>query len=282
MDYTSGEPITSSGYYQYHTKWVTTTCYKTLTKTGDCSYGGSSDAGGDLAEGNETVSPHVYPGTEYNDYKTVYETVYETASPYAYGTALPYPYEMVCHPETIYSTVYSDSSDIVSHTLTASGTDETVTGSPVYHTVDTTIMETLTASPSGGSGSGSGCSDGPWIVNPDFEDPTWPGAWLPSNSVHLSTPLAGSWSAELPVGAAAGGDPQLEQAIIIPSGRTFNIGFYYIPRNYGAGDFLASFSITVSLGSYDSQVFSFSGVPYWGYNMVLLSVFPWYSALRPP
>lgn len=133
-------------------------------------------------------------------------------------------------------------------------------------------METLTASPSGGSGSGSGsgCSDGPWIMNPGFEDPTWPGAWLPSNSVHLSTPLTGSWSAELPVGAAAGGDSQLEQAIIIPSGRTFNIGFYYIPRNYGAGDFLASFSITVSLGSYDSQVFSFPGVPYWGYNTLIL------------
>ena len=37
VDYVSGAPISSSGYYQYHTKWVTTTCYRTITKTKDCS-----------------------------------------------------------------------------------------------------------------------------------------------------------------------------------------------------------------------------------------------------
>ena len=38
VDYASGEPVSSSGYYQYHTKWVTTTCYQTITKTKHCSY----------------------------------------------------------------------------------------------------------------------------------------------------------------------------------------------------------------------------------------------------
>ena len=172
VDYVSGEPISSSGYYQYHTKWITTTCYHTVTKTKDCPSGG-----GGLAGGYETVSPRVYPGQDYySDYKTVYETVYEAAYPYpseithAYG---PYPHEIGCYPETIYSTVYPESSVIDYHTFTASGADETVTGTPVYHTMDSTIMETVTATPSGGPG--LECSDTPNLVNPDFEAQVWLG-----------------------------------------------------------------------------------------------------------
>ena len=60
VDYASGAPISSSGYYQYHTKWVTTTCYHTITKTKDCSYDG-----GDFAGDYNTVSPLVYPGQDY-------------------------------------------------------------------------------------------------------------------------------------------------------------------------------------------------------------------------
>ena len=59
--------------------------------------------------------------------------------------AQPYPHEPVCYPETVYSTVYSEPAD--HHTFTASGIDETVSASPVYHTMDSTIVETVTATP---------------------------------------------------------------------------------------------------------------------------------------
>ena len=130
-------------------------------------------------------------------------------------------------------------------------------------------METVIASLSGGSGFGSGCSDGPWIVNPDFDDPIWPGAWLPSNSVHRSSPgFTGLWLAELPVGAAAEGDSQLVQAIIIPSGRAFTVGFNYLSRNVASWS--TTLSVTFSLGSYTSQPITFFGASYWNYQVVTL------------
>ena len=133
----------------------------------------------------ETAHPQVYPGQDYNDYNTVYETVYEKGYPAypseiasSYGMAQPYPHEPVCYPETVYSTVYSEPSDY--HTFTASGIDETVSASPVYHTMDSTIVETVTATPT--PSRGSECSTGPWIVNPGFGD-EWPGVWFPSGQV---------------------------------------------------------------------------------------------------
>lgn len=250
VDYSSGKPITSSGYYQYHTEWVTTTCYETMTKTRDCSYDG-----GDFAGNYETVSPQVYPGPDYKDYKTVYETVYETPNPYPYKTSEPFPYETICYPETVYSTVYPDSSGIVYHTFTASGTDETLTGSPVYHTMDSTIIETVTATPSGGSV--SGCSTGPWLANPGFEDPAWPGVWFPSGSGTVErinrsgdTPDGSDWVLELTAGGSTGDVPQLSQAITIPLSSQFNFSFSTRRvANAGGGNII----ISISLGSYLTQ-----------------------------
>ena len=268
VDYVDGELISSSSYYQYHTKWATTTCYETITKTSGCSYDGG-DYAGDYAGDYETVSPQVYPGPEYNDYKTIYETVYETAHPYPYESAhpypyesaLPYPYETVCHPETVYSTVYPDSSDIIYHTFTASGTDETVTGSPVYHTMDSTIVETVIATPSGGSD--SECSDGPWITNPGFEG-SWPGAWFRSSgSVELNNPpdaVEGSWVAEFSNGPT-GSElvAQLDQAIIIPNGLFYWVHFWVRYPTAGAGTDQPT--ITFSLGSYASRTLDIPLVP---------------------
>ena len=239
VDYSSGEPITSSGYYQYHTKWVTTTCYETMTKTRDCSYDG-----GDFVGDYETVSPQVYPGPDYKDYKTVYETVYETAYPYPYKASEPLPYETVCYPETVYSTVYPDSSaDIVYHTFTASGTDETATGSPIYHTVDSTIMQTVTAAP-------TQCEVIP-IHNPSFEDPDWPGAWFLSDSVQrLSIADAITGTSVLEFSNTPGVViPQLEQVIVLPIGNPIYFRFWF-RRTAGADDGIIG--ATISLGSYNS------------------------------
>ena len=256
VDYVSGEPISSSGYYQYHTKWITTTCYQTITKTKDCS-GGSGDFAGDY----ETVSPEVYPGQDYSDYKTVYETVYETAYPYPsekapYGTAQPYPHETVCYPETIYSTVYPESSDINYHTFTASGVDETVTGSPVYHTMNSTIMETVTATPSGGSG--LECGDTPNLLDGDFEDRLWPGPWYPSGLVSLVEYNGITQNADLAVEFHEGG--VLEQALILASGRTYNIAFSHRQStglSWTDTIFDGNFIIKFSFGSYVSSPLSF-------------------------
>ena len=246
VDYVDGEPIPSSSYYQYHTKWATTTCYETITKTPDCSYNG-----GDYAGDYETVEPQVYPGPDYNDYKTIYETVYETAHPYPYETAQPYPSDIVCYPETVYSTVYPESSDKMYHTFTASGMDETVTGSPVYHTMDSTIMETVTATPSGGSE----CSDGPWLVNPDFEG-SWPGAWFRSSGsvelVNIQDPNEGPWVAEFTNGPSGSTVvAQLDQAVVLPSG--INIFVFFSWREVSGS---SSPTITISLGSYLSRTFT--------------------------
>ena len=252
VDYVSGAPISSSGYYQYHTKWVTTTCYETITKSKDCSYDG-----GDFVGDYETVSPQVHPGPDYNDYNTVYETVYETAYPYPYPyeTAQPYPHEPVCYPETVYSTVYPESSDNMYHTFTASGMDETIAGSPVYHTMDSTIFETVIATPSGDSG--SECSNGPWIVNPDFEG-TWPGAWFPSEftSIYVTDRFDGrdTWAVHFTPGLDTGGtEALLEQAIIIPNG-TYLVRMWL--RSMGNRD--TPYHVVISLGSYASAELSFT------------------------
>ena len=235
VDHVSGTPISSSGYYQYHTKWVTTTCYETITKSKDCSY----NDGGDFVENYETVSPQVHP--DYNNYNTVYETVYETA--------YPYPHDLVCYPETVYSTIYPKSSDNVYHTFTASGMDNTVTGSPVYHTMDSTILETVTATPSGDSG--SECRTGPWIEDSGFEDSSWPGVWFTSGPVDRVSPGdtadGSTWVARF----TSGGEARLEQAIIIPNGRVLlNLWF----RGVGNSDL--PYLITISLGSYLSRTIS--------------------------
>ena len=259
VDYVSGTPISSSGYYQYHTKWITTTCYHTITKSNDCYNGG------DFVGDYETVSPQVYPGP-YKDDKSVYETVYETAypypheavSPYPYETAKPYPYDAVCYPETVYSTVYPESSDKMYHTFTESGTDATVTGSPVYHTTDSTIFETVTATPSGESGSeGSECSTGPWIVNPGFSDP-WPGPWFPSGVVERvrnSDSPDGS-----PAFARFRGDTLLKQAIIIPNNQFYTLGMWYRISNLPPD---ATFTVVFSFGSYLERVIQFSDNQSW-------------------
>ena len=275
VDYVSGEPIPSSGYYRYHTKWVTTTCYHTITKTKDCSYGG-----GDFAGDYETVSPQIYPGQDYNDYdhKTVYETLYETAYPYpsaiahSYESAAPYPYEPVCYPETVYSTIYPESLDTIYHTFTASGIDETVSGSPVYHTVDSTLMETVTATPSGGSGgSGLECSSVSrlWVVNPSFDDSPWPGAWFLSsnaNRVSPTVPFEGPSAVEFSIGG--GGEvPLLEQAIILPGGGSYGISFNC--RQTSGDD--SVFQFTISLGSYASRTYSNAGASStWEYFVIVI------------
>ena len=257
VDYVSGEPISSSGYYQYHTKWVTTTCYETITKSKDCSY----DGGDFVGDYYKTVSPQVYPGPDYKDYKTVYETVYETpyphpyeiASTYPYETAQPYPYDPVCYPETVYSTVYPESSHTIDHTFTASGTDETVTGSTIYHTMDSTIMETVTATPSGGSE--LECSpSGPWIVNPGFEDSSWPGAWFTSGPVDRvtgDTSDGSAWFARLTVGGEDRVESLLEQAIIMPINgqHTFKLR----SRASSVSNPGGYFTFIFSLGSYYSS-----------------------------
>ena len=235
MDFVSGD---SSGYYQYHTNWVATTCYQTITKTKGCLYDG-----GDYAGDYETVSPQVYPGLDFNG-RTVYETIYETAYPYPYETAHPYPYHTVCYPETVYSTVYYDSSDIISLSFIASGIGATVTGNPVYHTMDETVTDTVTATPT--PSGGLECSNvGPWIVNPSFEDSSWPGVWFPSGSVNRVNPGDDfSWVVELTNGGDVGGRvPQLEQAIILPHGRIDGVGFFY-SRTIGSdhGDLTVTFS----------------------------------------
>ena len=270
VDYVSGAPISSSGYYQYHTKWVTTTCYETITKSNDCSYDG-----GDFIGDYETVSPQVYPGPDYKDYNTVYETLYETAYPYPYPyeTASSYPYkaaqsypsDIVCYPETVYSTVYPESSDKMYHTFTASGTDATVTGSPVYHTMDSTILETITATPSGNSG--LECSaDGPWIVNPGFDDITqpnsvltWPGAWFPSDgvSVEFSDTPDGLYAVTL---LPRGDGAWLEQAIILPTGRTYSLHFWYHVYLLAPGDQL---TVVISFGSYTSRSTALGSIGGW-------------------
>ena len=258
VDYVSGAPISSSGYYQYHTKWVTTTCYETITKSNDCSYDG-----GDFVGDYETVSPQVYPGPDYKDYKdynTVYETVYETAYPYPYPdeaassypyeTAQPYPSDIVCYPETVYSTVYPESSDKIYHTFTASGMDATVTGSPVYHTMDSTILETITATPSGGSG--LECSaDGPWIVNPGFEDSTWPGAWFPSDEVSRLYSIGPDGPTNIVSFRLSDDAAWLEQAIILPNGRTYSLHFWYHAFVLEPND--DPLTIIMSFGSYTSR-----------------------------
>ena len=137
------------------------------------------------------------------------------------------------------------------HTFTASGADETVTGSPVYHTVDSTIMETVTATPSGGSG--LECSaDGPWVVNPSFENSPWPGAWFPSGLVDRVDSGEGSehpWVTEFSTGAAVGGGAALlEQAIIIPSGRRYAVNLVH-RRAVGSS---GGITVIISLGSYTS------------------------------
>ena len=256
VDYVSDGPITSSSYYQYHTKWVTTTCYQTITKTKDCSYDG-----GDYAGDYETVTPEVYPGPDYKDYKTVFETIYETAYPYPYKTAQPYPYEAahsypyssVCYPETVYSTVYPDSSNVIYHTFTESGLDETVTGSLIYHTMDETVIDTVTATPSGDPG----CFGGPWIVNPGFEGSSWSGVWFPSGSVEqVDTGDApdGSLVAQFTAtpGDLQSNDPRLQQAIIIPNGEPYTLDLNF---RQGAGITHGTIEITISLGSYTSAPF---------------------------
>ena len=258
VDYVSGTPISSSGYYQYHTKWVTTTCYETITKSNDCSYDG-----GDFVGDYETVSPQVHPGPDYKDYNTVYETVYETAYPYPYPyeaassypyeTAQPYPSDIVCYPETVYSTVYPESSDY--HTFTTSGTDETVTGSPVYHTMDSTILETVTATPSGESGSeGSECSTGPWIVNPGFED-SWPGAWFPTDQVSQVLTDTSDGSTGAARFTSGRGEARLEQAIIIPNNNQYVLRFWF----RGDGNPADVFAINIFFGSYMVQGFNLFG-----------------------
>ena len=266
VDYASGEPISSSIYYQYHTKWLTTTCYHTITKTKDCSYDG-----GDLIGDYETVSPHVYPGQDYNsEYTTVYETVYDTAYLYpseiahSYGTVLPYPSKSVCDPKTVYSTVYPESSDTIDHTLTASGIHETVSGSPVYHTADFTIMETVTATPSGGSG--PICIPGgprfTVIVNPGFEDSSWPGAWFTSGPVDRvttggDTSNGSAWFARF----TPEGESTLEQAVIVPGSGDFGLSFKFRVR--GSNPSFFQYTMVVSLGSYVSQTVNIPALSEW-------------------
>ena len=164
VDYASGEPISSFGYYQYHP-----TTFNTITKTKDCSYDGDDSTG---------------------DYKTV------------------------SHPEATYKTVYPDPPYITYH---ASGVDGTFSGSPAYQTV--------TAAPSWYSGSESECSAGPWIANPGFEDgfPSG-GAWSGFEGLvmEFNSSDGSNWAAKLVSGTAAG-DPWIEQAIIIPSGKTYSL-----------------------------------------------------------
>ena len=125
-----GKPYSSSSYYADHTytKWVTTTCWHTTTKTAECSYGGDYATG--YPQNYDTVDPQVYKG-----YDTIYETVYESGYPYPHD----YPYEK----ETVYVSVpgegvYHTASvpgEGVYHTVTGNGIYHTVTGDGIYHTV---------------------------------------------------------------------------------------------------------------------------------------------------
>ena len=168
VDPVSGKPITSSSYYQYHTQYITTTCYRTVTKEGECKYGGDYPpntvyetiyggypkdySGGSPKSAYETIDPQFFPGPDYNDYKTVYETVYETA--------YPYPITSACYPQTVYETVYFEGIGIVPpftlggvyHTVTENGGEVTVTESdqititatPVYHSFTQTESDFIT------------------------------------------------------------------------------------------------------------------------------------------
>ena len=261
VDYFSGAPISSSGYYQYHTKWVTTTCYHTITKTKDCSYDGGDFIGDYKTVGDyNTVRPQVYPGQDYNDYKTVYETVYEKPHPYpseiahSYGTAQPYPYETVCYPETVYSTVYPELSDIVYHTFTASGMGETVSGSPVYHTLDSTVMETVTATPSGVSE----CSSSGWVLNPTFEEDAWPGPWFQSGLVVLAWEFMPDGSPHSIARFFSGS--QLDQAITIPNNREYALHVRYM-SGVTSND-RGPWSVVISLGSYVSRTLTLAFGPW--------------------
>ena len=274
VDYSSGTAISSSGYYQYHTKWFTTTCYETMTKTKDCSYGGDYDLPADY----KTVSPEVYhPGPDYSDYKTIYETVYETAYPYPYepspygtalpyATALPYPGESACYPETVYETVYADASSIY-HTFTPSGT---ASEDPVYHT--STIMSTVTSTPSGSAG--GECSLGSAIVNPGFDQDPWAGVWFPTGPVDRAASeeaVEGSWAAAVTFNAGGQTEAWLQQAIIIPTNTDITIGFD-VRRTVGPEGDSGNIEMVLNLGSYGEGTVTFPPLPLhrWRYITVPL------------
>lgn len=103
VDYVNGEPIPSPGYYQ-------------STLNGSLRYATRLYPRQEAVHmmvvtipETDTVSSQVYPGSDYKEYRTVFETVYEIA----YNL---YPYGTVCHPETAHSTAYPGSSDIIYHT----------------------------------------------------------------------------------------------------------------------------------------------------------------------
>ena len=139
---------------------------------------------------------------------------------------------------------YPESPDIVYHTFTAGGISETVSGSPAYHTVDSTIMETVTATPSGDSE----CSS-PWIDNPTFED-SWPGPWFQSGFVFLGLDFMPDNSIGSVVRLTH--ESQLEQAIIIPNNREYALRLGYM----SFGEDLGPWTVVISLGSYASQTLS--------------------------
>lgn len=113
--------------------------------------------------------------------------------------------------------------------------------------MDSTIIETVTATPSGGSG--LECSDTPNLVNPDFEAAAWPGAWYPSNSVTIADGVGIPQQADIV--AEFHNEGVLEQALIVASSRTYNITFSHRQTTQ-------SFSVvTISFGSYDSATLSF-------------------------
>ena len=197
VDYASGEPISSSGYYQYYP-----TTFHTITKTKDCSYDG-------------------------DDFTGAYKTI--------------------SHPEAIYGTVYPDPPD------------------KTYHGKKSPAYQTVTAAPSwySGSGSESGCSAGPWIANPGFEDPitpAWSGSGLALPQIVLGDSFDGSTLAiELLSGGSTGGVvSSIEQTIVIPSGRTYTLtgGFR---RNDGNND--GVIVLTVSLGWDTSATTSVFRIP---------------------
>ena len=133
-----------------------------------------------------------------------------------------------------------------------------------------TVTDTVTATPT--PSGGLKCSnDGPWIVNPSFEDSPWPGAWFPSGSVdRVNSGDDFSLVVELTNGAAAGGVvPQLEQAIILPHGRISGVGFFY-RRTIGSDD--GDLKVTFSLGSYyiPGSVVLIANEEEWGHAIVVL------------
>jgi len=290
-----GKKPSSSSYYADHTytKYVTTTCWHTTTKTAECSYGGGYPT--DYPKNYDTVDPQVY-----KDYHTIYETVYESGYPYPNDYSHDYPYdkqktvtvtgngvyhtvpEGVTVSESFYHTVTGNG---IYHTITGNGIYHTVTGNGVYHTVTgpistvtvessfyetstvtvessfyetstvtvessfyetstvtvessfySTISNTVTSTVQGGCQ----CTDSPWVRDPGF-DTQFPGIWFPYanhfgtvSQVATGDPSHGN-AVELNVGHSGGqgdqstgngNEPQLlEQAVVVPGGRSFSIKF---------------------------------------------------------